>query len=182
MHPLLHQPAAWAMFAMLGSAALTDLRSGLIPNALVAFGAGVGVLAQLVGVAAGDATLGATIVSMSVGLVACSIAPAALYAAGALGGGDLKLFAAIGLCIGPVAGLSIQLAAHLLATALLPFYFLRRGGGLRALRRTGRILLNPLLPAERPISFEAGQLTSMRFAPAIFVAALWVGWFGGVVP
>jgi prepilin peptidase CpaA len=167
---------------MLAFAAITDLRSGLIPNSIVLLGAGTGVLAQLAAVAVGDVSLGASLARMSLGLLACSIAPVALYAAGALGGGDLKLFAALGLCVGPVVGLSIQLGAHLLAAGLLPVYFLRHGGGLRALRTSGALLLNPWLPRERRRTIDAARLTSLRFAPAIFMAAVWVSWFGGVTP
>ncbi|MET0284998.1 MAG: hypothetical protein ABW352_11025, partial [Polyangiales bacterium] len=74
----------------------------------------------------------------------------------------------IGLCVGPGFGLDIQLWAHVLAVLFLPLYF-ARGSSLRAaFARTGRLFINALTrraPAE---------LTSFRFAPAIFAAVLWV--------
>ncbi|HKU40711.1 MAG TPA: prepilin peptidase, partial [Polyangiales bacterium] len=98
MHPILHLLTLAIVLGMLGAAAVTDLRSGLIPNSLVVAGAAAGVLVQLLAAGLGYLPLGSTLGSMSLGLVVCSIAPGVLYALGALGGGDLKLFAAIGLC------------------------------------------------------------------------------------
>jgi Flp pilus assembly protein protease CpaA len=179
MHPLVDQPSFWVALTMLAIAAMTDLRSGLIPNMLVLIGAGMGVLVQLL--AAGP-KLGAAVGSMLLGLVACSIVPAILWLRGVLGGGDLKLFAATGLCVGPAAGLDIQLAAHLLAIVPLPLYFLRRGGTLRTLRGSFTVLANLFRPAARRTPLDPTQLTALRFAPAIFAGALWVSYFGGVVP
>ena len=179
MHPLLDQPSFWVALTMLAIAAISDLRSGLIPNTLVLVGAGMGVLVQLL--AAGP-NLGAALGSMLLGLLACSFVPAILWMWGVLGGGDLKLFAATGLCVGPAAGLDIQLAAHLLAVVPLPLYFLRRGGTLRTLRGAWTLLANIFRPAARRTPLDATQLTALRFAPAIFAGALWVSYFGGIVP
>lgn len=179
MHPLLDQPSFWVALTMLAIAAISDLRSGLIPNMLVLIGAGMGVLVQLL--AAGP-NFGAALASMLLGLLACSIIPAILWMWGVLGGGDLKLFAATGLCVGPAAGLDIQLAAHLLAVVPLPLFFLRRGGTIRTLRGAWTLLTNVFRPAARRTPLDATQLTALRFAPAIFAGALWVSYFGGVVP
>jgi prepilin peptidase CpaA len=181
MHPSLEHPCLWIVLTMLGIAAITDLRSGLIPNSLVLSGAVAGVLAQLLTSIAGG-SMSSLLAQMSLGLLACSIVPGVLYALGSLGGGDLKLFAATGLCLGPVLGLEIQLGAHLLAAACLPLYFLRRGGLLRMLRGVWTLLSNPFVSAERKRPIDRAHLTSMRFAPAIFGAAVWVAWFGGVTP
>jgi len=179
MQPLLDQPSFWVALAMLAIAAVSDLRSGLIPNTLVLIGAGVGVLVQLL--AAGP-NLGSALGSMLLGMLVCSIVPTILWMWGVLGGGDLKLFAATGLCVGPAAGLDIQLASHLLAVVPLPLYFLRRGGTVRTLRGDWTLLANIFRPAARRKPLDQAQLTSLRFAPAIFGAALWVSYFGGVVP
>jgi prepilin peptidase CpaA len=167
---------------MVSSAAVTDLRTGLIPNRVIALGALAGLTAQLLTVFGGTASLGAALASMGLGLLLCSLVPGALYALGALGGGDLKLFAAIGLCAGPALGLDIQVWAYGLAVAFLPLYFLCRGGGRSALRNSARLLVNPFLPKPKQKPVERAQLTSFRFAPAIFVAALWVALFGGGQP
>jgi prepilin peptidase CpaA len=179
MHPLLDQPAFWVALVMLAIAAICDLRSGLIPNTLVLIGAGAGVLVQLL--AAGPKP-GAALGSMLLGLLACTIVPAILWRLGALGGGDLKLFAATGLCVGPAAGLDIQLTAHLLAAAALPLYFMRRGGAVHTLRGAWMLLSNIFRPAASRTALDPAQLTFFRFAPAIFGAALWVSYFGGIAP
>jgi prepilin peptidase CpaA len=168
MHTLLDQPALFILLAMVGSAAVYDLRSGLIPNRVVASGAIAGVLVQLLAVAFGPALLVPSLSQMGLGFLLCSLVPFALWKAGALGGGDLKLFAAIGLCVGPGSGLDIQLWSHVLAILFLPLYFAREGNWRTALANTGRVFRNAFV-RRAPVS-----LTSFRFAPAIFAAVVWV--------
>ncbi len=168
MHTLLDQPAFWSLLAMVASAAVCDLRTGLIPNRIVAWGAGVGVLVQLLDVVLGPVSLGYALLQMGLGFLVCSLVPFALWWAGALGGGDLKLFAAIGLCVGPGFGLDIQFWAHVLAVLFLPIYFAREGNLRVALGKTLRLFTSAFTRG-KPL-----ELTSFRFAPAIFAAVLWV--------
>jgi prepilin peptidase CpaA len=172
MRTLLDQPAFWVLLATAGSAAVCDLRTGLIPNRIVAWGALAGVLVQLLAVVFGAASLSEVLLRMALGFLVCSLLPLALWFAGALGGGDLKLFAAIGLCVGPGFGLDIQLWAHVLAVSFLPIYFARRGNLRAALVKTGRSFTNVFTRRE-PV-----ELTSFRFAPAIFAAVVWVSLLG----
>jgi prepilin peptidase CpaA len=172
MRTLLDQPAFWVLLAMVGSAAVCDLRTGLIPNRLVALGAMAGVLVQLLAVVLGGSSLGQALLQMGLGFLVCTLVPLVLWWAGALGGGDLKLFAAIGLCVGPGFGLDIQLWAHVLAVLFLPIYFVREGNLRSALGKTGRLFLNTFT-RRAPV-----ELHSFRFAPAIFAAVLWVTFLG----
>jgi prepilin peptidase CpaA len=181
MHNLLERLPLVIVLAMLCVAAVTDYRTGLIPNRVVACGAGMGVLLQLLTVAIDQAGATETLARMGLGLLFCSIAPLLLYRFGALGGGDVKLFAAIGLCLGPSTGLAIQLWAHVLALALVPFMLARGGQARRSLRNVGLFFGNLFRPARARRAIDATQLTSLRFAPAIFAAAVWVGIFGGAL-
>jgi prepilin peptidase CpaA len=174
VHTLIHQPAFWVLLLMVSSAAVTDWRTGLIPNRVVAFGALAGVMVQLLAVVRGDASLADSALRMGLGFLVCSLVPALLWFFGALGGGDLKLFAAIGLCAGPGVGLDIQLWAHLLAVGFLPLYLLGRGNARSVLRNTGRLLVNLFLPAQKRKPVARTELSSFRFAPAILAASLWV--------
>ena len=182
MNPVLEQPCLWVVLTMLGIAAVTDLRSGLIPNSLPLLGAAAGGLVQLWAAGGSGASLTSALADMGLGLLACSIVPSVLYACGGLGGGDLKLFAAIGLCVGPATGLEIQLGAHLLLALVLPLYFLWRGGLRRTFGGTFRLVRNAFSPPAHRMPLDRTQLTSLRFAPAIFGAALWVACFGGSLP
>src|SRR6478735_3124360 len=94
-------------------AALTDFRTGLIPNWLTVGGLLAGVLGHLLyGSLLVDGWLGLHEALASVaGLVLCAVAPALMYWKGAMGGGDLKLFAAIGALCQPLLGIEIQMHA-----------------------------------------------------------------------
>src|SRR4051794_24143971 len=98
-------------------AAYTDLRWGLIPNALSLGGALAAALAHLAyawhtaGWRAGLAALGAS----AAGSLLCALAPALLFVNGSMGGGDVKLFAALGACCHPLIGIEAQLYAFVLA-------------------------------------------------------------------
>lgn len=178
MHTPFDQPSLWIALAMASGAAITDLRSGIIPNSVVAVGAATGVLAQLLTVAFGPVALGLALRQMGLGLALGSILPLFLYAYGALGGGDVKLFAAIGLCAGPWAVLSIELWAHVIALCLVPLHLLRSGPlqeTLPAFARRVRDLFRPRVRSSLALT-PAGSLC---FAPAICAAAFWVWLFEG---
>ena len=174
MHVFIAQPAWSIVLVMLAVAAVADLRTGEVPNAVAAAGASAGVLAKLLAVGLGHSSLANLVSSTLLGLAACSLVPLALYALGGLGGADVKLFAAIGLCLGPLDGLGVQFWTQLFAAACLPVYFWRTGGALRSLRISARLLANCVLPRRlrRPIDRE--QLSSFKLVPAMFAAALWV--------
>lgn len=178
----LAQPAIWILLTMLAIAAVSDARTGLIPNAVVASGAIGGLLAKLLAVVLGHITLGAMLASTALGFALCSLVPLTLYACGALGGGDLKLFAAIGVCVGPLDGLGIQLWAHVIAVAWLPWHFLRHGGARRTFAGAVRVCTNLFKPKRLRAPIDRAGLTSLRLAPAIFAAAIWVCLLDGARP
>src|SRR5262245_46803233 len=98
-----------------GIAAVTDLRTGRIPNRLTLGAFAVGVIGNVVpGCRSGEPRAAAA--AFTTALVAAAIgglAPLVLWRAGALGGGDLKLFVALGAMLGPRAGLNAQFMAFL---------------------------------------------------------------------
>ena len=169
MHTLTQQPALYVMLAMVSIAAASDWRTGLVPNAVVAGGALGGVLVQLLAVVVFDAPLWASLASMLLGLLVCATLPMVLWLTGAMGGGDLKLFAAIGLCVGPRTGVDIQVWAHVIAVLVLPVYLLRAGAARRVLVNLGRRLRGARSEAPAP-----EVPTAFRFAPAILVACVLV--------
>ena len=152
-----------AILLMTAIAATTDVRSGLIPNwlTLPALVAAPAVHALLGGAGAAQASL--------LGIALCGLAPYLLFRAGALGGGDVKLFAAIGAIAGPSLGLEAQILG-LVAAAVYVLARLAWCGTLGAvLHRALRVLVNPLLPPSRRRPVPRHELTEVRLGASIFV-------------
>ena len=110
------------------TAAITDWRSGRIPNWLTLPPLMVAPAAYLI-------LLGVEgLVFSLLGAFACGAAPYLLFRRGALGGGDVKLLTAIGALVGVMVGLEGQLLGFVIAAcyaiALRAF-----GGGLNEPRR-----------------------------------------------
>ena len=154
-------------------AAFTDFRTGLIPNWLTLGAVVAGVLGHvlygslLVDVPAGLREGAASLA----GLALCSLAPGALYWKGAMGGGDLKLFAAIGALCQPLVGIEVQMYALVVAAIAAPARLAYEGRLLRVFAGTVAVALNPLLPRSRQRALPPEALTSFRLGPAIFVGA-----------
>ncbi|HEU4580327.1 MAG TPA: A24 family peptidase [Polyangiaceae bacterium] len=155
-------------------AAYTDLRRGLIPNALTLGGALAGALGhlahgwQLGGWSSGLSALGA---SLAGGLL-CALAPLVLFAKGGMGGGDVKLFAALGVCCHPLLGIEAQLYAFVLAASFVPAQLLRQGRLRELLGRARHALLSPLLPRARRRPLPPVAAHWLRLGPAIFGGTL----------
>ena len=84
------------MYAMLLIAATTDVRWGKIPNALTVPCAAVGIALNLAD--SGLAGLGFSLAGIAIGLALWFVAP---LIGNVLGGGDVKLLAAVGALCGP---------------------------------------------------------------------------------
>ncbi len=147
--------------------AATDLHSGRIPNWLTLPLIPAAVACQLLSRGAWGFT------ESLAGLVLCAGVPWAVFKTSggrAIGGGDVKLFGALGALLGPTTGLEIELGALslLLVFALVRLAFV--GELWRALASTGRLLTAPLRKGRAEAAPVA--LTEMRLGPAIALAAL----------
>jgi prepilin peptidase CpaA len=185
-----------AILVLCGIAAVTDVRTGQIPNRLVAWGVGLGV-AMPVTSALFAAPEGALLVTLGeglgralFGLLVTAAVPLALFLLRALGGGDVKLFAAVGALGGPSLGFAIVSHAFFFAVPLAVTIWLRQGRLRAALGTTGRLALSwaprwvrqeagcehtsSAVPGGLPRRVRRAELTRVRFAPAILLAALWV--------
>jgi prepilin peptidase CpaA len=128
---------AW-LLALAATAALTDLRTGLIPNWLTLPSLALAPLAQLF--AAGPGACGGALV----GALACALVPLLLFGLDAIGGGDVKLFAALGALAGTRIGLEIQLLGYMLASVWALCGLAYRGALWATLVRALGVLLSPL--------------------------------------
>lgn len=159
-------------------AAYTDLRSGEIPNRLIGIALVVAFPLQgaLHCLLAPNTSLGpaltAALVSCLTGLLLCGLGPLVLFHAGAVGGGDVKLLAALGAVVGPAIGIEIEIHAFLLMTLYAVFRLARRRqlGGL--VKSSVSLLVNSLRPKEKRSNLPASALTSLCFAPAVLAATL----------
>ena len=160
-------------------AAFCDFRTGHIPNRLIVAGLAVALVLQL-GVrvffarAPENGTLaelGAGLLNIGLGIVVCSLVPFVLYRLDAIGGGDVKLLLVLGAFLGPMIGLEVELYSFIVVALYAPARLAYEGRLFRMLTNSALILANPFMPKEkrRPVGPEL--LTSLRFGPAVFVAA-----------
>ena len=198
MPPASHAPHG-IILALCALAAVTDLRTGQIPNRLVAWGLGLG-MAVPVTSALLSAPPGALLIMIGeglgralAGLLVTAAVPLALFLMRALGGGDVKLFAAVGALAGPSLGFAIVSHSFFLAVPMAVVIWIRQGRLRAALGTIGRLALSwaprwarrlagghlsllarrhstrpELSSLPRPTRAE---LTRVKFAPAIFLAS-----------
>jgi prepilin peptidase CpaA len=160
-------------------AAVIDFRTGHIPNRLVGYGAALGVAVHF-GVHAlllrqpeqsWLELAGAASANVVMGVLACGTVPLLLYRVGAMGGGDVKLLAAVGAWGGPVLGLQIEMYAFVCAAVYAPARLAYQGQLLRLIGNSAILLTNPFRPKASRKEIPQALLTELRFGPAIFVGA-----------
>lgn len=154
------------------AAATTDRRFGVIPNVIT-----------VPGILLAPATYGAVggysaLLSSMAGLALCAAAPYALFRAGAMGGGDVKLFASLGALTGcdPLVGLRIQLFSLVAAMLGVVCTQARRGRLRVALctslsQVTGALRFRKLPPTLEDQDAVRVRLGSFVLAATLFHAA-----------
>jgi len=169
MHPHLYAQGAAVLISVCG--AITDARSGRIPNMLTLPAIVGGLLLN----AALHGPYGA--VASAAGVLVAGGVPALLHRVtrgAAIGGGDVKLFGALGALLGPTVGLQLELLAFGLLTVFAVVRLAFLGRLFSVLLNVLRLIARPLLPQSwrKPLVQEA--LTEMRLGPAIAAATVTV--------
>jgi len=159
-------------------AAATDLRSGEIPQWLTLAGLVGGPVAHLVYAAV--RMLGTSALAEGgyaiLGIIACAFVPLVLYRQDAIGGGDVKLLAALGAVLQPRLGFEVQVYAFFAAGLIAPARLAYEGKLFRTLKNVVLIATNPVLPKSKRRSIEPTLMTWFRFGPAIFLGTLLVAY------
>lgn len=167
-------PTAAHMFllalAVTATAAWYDWRTGHIPNWLTlgALAVGVAFHATFAMIAAGPKSAAAAAGSSVLGAVVCALVPLLLYRLDAIGGGDVKLLAAVGAILRPMLGIEAELYGFLAVAVIMPAYLAYEGKLGAVLSNTMAIVKNPFLPKPRRKQVPQEMLTSVRFGPGIF--------------
>jgi prepilin peptidase CpaA len=97
------------------------------------------------------------------GAVGCGLVPAMLWRLRAIGGGDVKLFAALGATAGFTLGLASTFYSFLFASAFVILRLAWRGTLLRSLGNGLVAMANPFLPKRHRIEMRHELLESLRF-------------------
>jgi prepilin peptidase CpaA len=178
MAPLLVLFAILLLFTAL--AAYADLRTGEIPNRLIAIGLLLALPIQsgmhyfaTPNTGPGEA-LSTAVGYYGFGLILCGLAPLVLFYLGSMGGGDVKLLAMVGAFVGPFMGLEIEVYAFVFMALYAGARLAYQGQLLKLLGNSARLIVQPFLPKERRRAVPAELMTSLRFAPAVFAATLFL--------
>jgi prepilin peptidase CpaA len=157
-------------------AAVYDVRTGQIPSWLTLGGlflAPFGHAARAALAAGGDGEAALTEAGLSVlGALACAIVPLVLYRQNALGGGDVKLFAALGAICQVSIGFEALTYSFLAAVLLAPARLVYEGKLLKTLKNTVLLLGNAFVPKAKRRDVDPELMTWFRMGPAIFIGVM----------
>jgi len=160
-------------------AAEEDWRTGSIPNWLTFGALGAGPLAHIFvtlartghrGEAGADGGLAV------VGALLCAIIPLSLYRAEGLGGGDAKLFVALGAILGWQYGLEAELWSFVAAAVIAPVRLAWDGKLFQTVGNAAYLIANPFLPKARRRELDRENVSWFRMGPAILVGTLWTAY------
>ena len=155
-----------AMLLISFIAGISDLRTGLIPHWLTLPPLAIG---PLLGFAFGGWR---GLISSLLGILILGLVNALFYRLDAMGGGDVKLFNALGALGGPSLGLEIELLSLSFAFFWGLMVLAYRGRLLRALGTSGQLVVNTFLPASRRRDVAPEAMTPLRIGAAIFAGTL----------
>ena len=103
------------------------------------------------------------------GAALCAIVPLLLFRQSAIGGGDTKLFIALGAILQPMLGVEAQMYGFFAGAILAPAKLAYEGKLLSTVKNAFAIGSNFFLPKARQQSIDAAALSWFRLGPAIFL-------------
>jgi prepilin peptidase CpaA len=106
------------------------------------------------------------------GAALCAVVPLILFRQGAIGGGDVKLFAGLGALLQPMLGVEAQMYGFFAGAILAPARLAYEGKLFAALKNSLTIGANLFLPKTKQRSIDSAALSWFRLGPAIFVGVV----------
>lgn len=162
-----------------GAAAFWDARTGRIPNWITAPAFGLALAFQAWGAYGlaqsgqgldGAAALRHVTWAIIAGMVVCAVLPLLLYCVDAMGGGDVKLLAALGALLGAELGFQLLVYSMVAATIYGLAVMAWRGQLKSALANTASVAKGTF-SRKGTKDVETSKLTMLKFGPAVFAAA-----------
>jgi prepilin peptidase CpaA len=149
-----------------------DWRKGEIPNWLTLPAIGAAPLLHIARISMAkepmETALSEGAISIG-GAIVCAIVPMVLYRQNAIGGGDVKLFVAIGALLQPLVGIEAQMYGFFAGAILAPARLAYEGKLFSTMKNALVIGANLFLPAAKQRSVDAAVLSWFRLGPAIAV-------------
>ncbi len=103
------------------------------------------------------------------GAALCAVVPLLLFRQSAIGGGDVKLFMALGAVLQPVLGVEAQMYGFFAGAILAPARLAYEGKLIATIKNAFSIGANLFLPKAKQRSLDAATLSWFRLGPAIFL-------------
>jgi prepilin peptidase CpaA len=160
---------SFAILVLTLVAALFDWRTGKIPNALTLGSIPLAIAVHAYSVPARGAWEAAG--WAVVGSIVCTLPLVLLWRARWMGGGDLKLLAAMGAWGGASLGLEASFLAFLSAMGFVLLRLTYNGGLWTTLGNGLAVVGTRLLPAKRRVLPRGSSLQSLRFGPFALAGA-----------
>jgi prepilin peptidase CpaA len=174
MMATLDRTAVFVCLGIVALSALCDLVTRRIPNVLTVGGVLLGIVFHAVigGTEAGamGAFRGASFALL--GAVLCGVIPIMGFIRREMGGGDVKLFMAIGAIAGPSLGFDAQAFTFLFALLVLWPWRLVRAGALRRVVGSGARRLWARLCLRTPPPIEHATVAPVILGPSILIGFL----------
>ncbi|HSN99536.1 MAG TPA: A24 family peptidase [Candidatus Nanopelagicales bacterium] len=161
--------------AVAAIAGFCDWRTGEIPNRVTLWPLVIAPIAHFAAPLLEERSVEAAIDGAGfslLGAIACAAVPLMMWRLSggkAMGGGDVKLFAALGAILRPSVGIEAEFYSFFAALLIAPARLAYEGKLLRVLGNTLTLAVNPFLPRHKRREISPEMLTSMRFGPAIFI-------------
>lgn len=165
--------ALWACIFVVVASVVSDIATRRIPNLVTLGGLVLGIVIHgaagfVSSFAGGFKGIGYALM----GAAACGIVPFLAWKKGEMGGGDVKLFAAIGALIGPALGFDVEARAFAFSLLVLfPYRLIRHRALGVAVKNMGIGLANTFKKKDARAPYLTGpKLPPVILAPAIGIA------------